>query len=363
MKRALRLAAKGAGHTSPNPMVGAVVVRGSTVVGEGFHELVGGPHAEVNALHRAGAKAKGATLYVTLEPCNHQGRTPPCTRAVLDSGVARVVIGMADPNPGVAGGGASHLAGRGLQVETGVCEAECRALNQPFIKHVTTGLPFVTLKAAATLDGSIASHSGDSKWISNERSRKFAHHLRCVSDAVLIGIGTALADDPLLSARIRRRPECRQPVRIVLDSGLRLPLSSSLARTARKVPLLVVCGLDAPGAPEAALREAGADVLRLPSDAEGIRLPELLKALGAMGIASVLVEGGASVHGAFIENGLADDFCFFYAPRILGDPMGIPMIRGKARERIADAVPAYDLRVRRFGQDVMLTGRLTEHPY
>ncbi|WP_049766315.1 bifunctional diaminohydroxyphosphoribosylaminopyrimidine deaminase/5-amino-6-(5-phosphoribosylamino)uracil reductase RibD [Syntrophobacter fumaroxidans] len=363
MKRALRLAAKGAGRTSPNPMVGAVVVRGETTVAEGFHEFVGGPHAEVNALRQAGDKARGATLYVTLEPCNHQGRTPPCTRAVLDSGVATVVIGMEDPNPGVRGGGASFLRSHGLRVHAGILEKECRALNQPFIKHVTTGLPYVTLKAAVTLDGAIASSSGDSKWISNERSRKFAHHLRCISDGVLIGIGTALADDPLLSARIKRRPACRQPVRIVLDSRLRLPLESALVRTAAEFPLMVVCGRDAPPTREKALVDAGAEVMRLSSGKGGIHLPELLRALGSKGLCSLLVEGGATVLGAFLDNGLADDFHFFYAPKVLGDPAGTPMVRGRGRERMADAVPVFDVRVRRFGEDVMLSGRLTEHLY
>ena len=363
MKEALRLAAKGRGHTSPNPMVGALVVQGGAVVGRGYHEKVGGPHAEVNALAEAGESAKGATLYVTLEPCNHHGRTPPCTRAVIEAGVARVVVGMQDPNPSVAGGGCTLLRSKGIEVDTEVLERECRLLNQSFIKHVTTGLPYVTLKAAATLDGRIATRTGDSRWISNERSRRFVHHLRCDLDAILVGIDTALADDPQLTARIRSKPTCRQPVRIVLDAGLRLPLTSRLVKSARDVPLWLACAEDASRERESNLRESGAQVFRLPAENGKVDLEGLLKELGKRQISSLLVEGGASVLGAFLENRLADDFFFFYAPKILGDCEGVPMIRSGACERMADALPACHIRVRRFGQDVMLSGQLHENPY
>ncbi len=206
MRQALRLAAKGRGFTSPNPMVGAIVVQQGEVVGQGFHQRVGGPHAEVNALRDAGDKARGATLYVTLEPCNHHGRTPPCTQSVLEAGVTQVVIGMPDPNPRVAGGGTQFLRSRGLDVFSGVLETECRGLNQAFIKHMTTGLPLVTIKAATTLDGRIATRTGDSRWISSLLSRRFVHRLRCDLDAILVGIGTALRDDPLLTARGVSKP-------------------------------------------------------------------------------------------------------------------------------------------------------------
>ncbi len=363
MRRALRLAARGAGRTSPNPMVGAVVVQGEVVAGEGFHEYVGGPHAEVVALREAADRAGGATLYVTLEPCNHHGRTPPCTQAVLDSGVSKVVIGMPDPNPGVKGGGAEFLRQQGLAVQTGLLEPECRMLNQAFIKYVSTGLPHVTLKAAATLDGFIASSTGDSKWISNDRSRKFAHHLRSALDAVLIGIGTALADDPLLTARSGAKPACRQPVRILLDTHLRCPPDSRLVRTADKVPLWIACAEAASSEKERHLKEAGADVLRMPSQERKIHLPSLLAELAARQLTSLLVEGGASVLGEFIDNHLADDFCFFYAPKILGDPNGVPMVRGRTKGLISEAVEVYDVRVRRFGGDVLLLGRFNRNPW
>ena len=364
MKEALRLAAKGEGRTSPNPMVGAVVVRDGAVVGRGFHEFVGGPHAEVGALRDAGALASGGDLYVTLEPCNHHGRTPPCTKAVLEAGIVRVFVGMGDPNPHVEGGGADFLRERGVRVEMGVLERECRLINQPFIKHMTTGAPYVTIKTAATLDGRIATRTGDARWITNEKSRRFVHHLRCVLDGILVGVGTALADDPQLTARVRKRPPCRQPARIVLDSHLRLPATGNLARTAREVPVIAACGDDAPDERAARLADCGVEIVRLPvMDGGGVDLAALLRELGGRKIMSLLVEGGARVVGSFLDQGLADDFHFFYAPKILVDAEGTPMTRGGARERMVDALEAHDLRVRRFGADVMLSGRLRKEIY
>ncbi len=363
MKEALRLAAKGRGRTRPNPMVGAVVVAGDAILGRGYHERAGGPHAEVNALRDAGEKASGATLYVTLEPCNHYGRTPPCSMAVADSGIRRVVVGMADPNPHVAGGGAAYLLDRGITVEMGILERPCRLLNQAFIKHSATGLPLVTLKIAATLDGRIATRTGDSRWISNERSRRFVHELRCNSDGILVGIDTALTDDPQLTARPGRRPPCRQPVRIVLDSRLRLEPSSQLVRTAHEVPVWVACTENAPRKKELELSAAGVVVLRSAGESGQVDLPGLLKECGKHGLTSLLVEGGSRVAGAFLEQHLADDFYFFFAPKILGDPEAVSMIRGLPRTEMADALPVYDLRIRRFGADVMLSGRLRQEIY
>lgn len=363
MKEAVRLALRGKGHTSPNPMVGAVVVKNDVIVGRGFHEYVGGPHAEVNALGQAGPEARGAELYVTLEPCNHHGRTPPCTQAVLRSGIARVVMGMLDPNPKVTGGGKDFLEKCGIQVETGILETECRRLNQAFIKHSTTGIPFVSLKVAATLDGRIATRTGDSRWISNEKSRLFVHHMRHASDAVLVGIGTAVRDDPELSVRLPGKKISREVVRIVLDSKLRLPPDSRLARTARDIPLWVVCTEAAPGEAERALVDKGATVLRVPERQGRIDLVSFLEECGRRDISSILVEGGGRVAGSFLEAGLVDDFYFFYAPKILSDPEGTPMISGLARLNMAEALPVYDLRVKRFGQDVLLTGRMRRDLY
>ena len=270
---------------------------------------------------------------------------------------------MPDPNPHVKGSGAEFLRANGVTVRTGVLEEECRLLNQPFIKHSTTGLPFISIKAAATLDGRIATRSGDSRWISNERSRRFAHQLRHALDGILIGIETALRDDPMLTARLPGIQTPRQPVRIVLDSGLRLEPGCRLVTTAREVPLQVVCGEDAPFDRERRLSETGAAILRLPSENGRIDLSALLKELGSRQVTGVLVEGGSRVHGAFIRARLADDFYFFYAPRILADARGIPMVHGGVCERMADSTPVYGVRVRRFGEDVMLWGRFHERLY
>ena len=362
MRQALRLAAKGRGFVSPNPMVGSVVVQQEEVVGQGFHQRVGGPHAEINALRDAGEKARGATLYVTLEPCNHHGRTPPCTQAVLEAGVTQVIIGMLDPNPRVAGGGAQFLRSHDVQVISGVLEMECRRLNQAFIKHMTTGLPLVTLKAATTLDGRIATRTGDSRWISGGLSRRFVHRLRCDLDAILVGIGTALSDDPLLTVRGVRKP-CRQPVRVILDSDLRLPLTSQLLATIEHAPVWVACREQAAQRHRQALTDAGVEVLALPPGEHGVDLNALLRELGGRGINSLLVEGGAHILGAFLEQRLADEFYFFYAPKILGDPAAVPLVRGKQRRLMDEALPIYDLRVRRSGDDVLISGRLRQELY
>jgi diaminohydroxyphosphoribosylaminopyrimidine deaminase/5-amino-6-(5-phosphoribosylamino)uracil reductase len=344
-------------------MVGAVVVRQGEIVGEGYHRRAGMAHAEVNALLDAGDRARGADLYVTLEPCNHHGRTPPCSRAVLESGIARVFVGMNDPNPRVVGGGSQFLRSQGVSVVEGVLEDECRRLNQAFIKHATTGRPYVVLKAAATLDGRMATRTGDSRWVTNEHSRRFVHQLRCDLDAILVGSRTALADDPQLTARLPGKPRCRQPVRIVLDSRLVLPLGSTLLKTVETAPLWVACSEKAPEEREEALLRAGASVIRLPWDHGGVRLGSLLDELGKRQISSLLVEGGARTLGSFIQDGLADAFFFFYAPKILGDDAAVPLAAGRSVDVMAEAKPAYDVRVRRFVGDVMLHGRFREHLY
>ncbi|MCU0587211.1 MAG: bifunctional diaminohydroxyphosphoribosylaminopyrimidine deaminase/5-amino-6-(5-phosphoribosylamino)uracil reductase RibD [Syntrophobacteraceae bacterium] len=363
MKKALALAARGRGWTSPNPMVGAVVVRQGEVVGEGYHRRVGEAHAEVNALLAAGERARGADLYVTLEPCNHHGRTPPCSRAVLESGIMRVVVGMKDPNPQVRGGGSEFLRSHGAQVMEGVLEEACRRLNQPFIKHAIVGRPYVVLKAAATLDGRMATRSGDSRWVSNEQSRRFVHRLRCDLDAILVGSGTARADDPRLTARPTGKRRCRQPVRIVLDSQLNLPLESELVRSIGKAPLWLACGETAPGEREEALVRAGATVIRLPGDRRGLDLGALMDELGKRQIGSLLVEGGGRTLGSFIDGGLADAFYFFYAPRILADDAAVPMAAGVTVDRMAGATPVYDVQLKRFQGDILIHGRFREHLY
>ncbi|HEY2510329.1 MAG TPA: bifunctional diaminohydroxyphosphoribosylaminopyrimidine deaminase/5-amino-6-(5-phosphoribosylamino)uracil reductase RibD [Polyangiaceae bacterium] len=309
------------GRPSPNPHVGAVVVAGGEVVGKGFHERAGEDHAEVAALRQAGAKATKATLYVTLEPCNHVGRTPPCTDAVIASKVARVVLGCRDPNPHVAGGGVEKLREAGIEVVTGVREADARALIAPWTKHVTRGIPYLSLKLALSLDGRIATRSGASKWVTGPEARARVHALRGAHDAVAIGIGTALTDDPRLT--VRDAPGS-SPLRVVFDTKLRLPPHARLVETAPDVPTLVLCSVDAPASNEEALVTRGVEVLRAPSSAEG-RIDPLaaLRLLGARGVVTVMVEGGAELAGSILAGRLCDELHAFIAPSLLG-PRGRP---------------------------------------
>src|SRR5712671_6249478 len=305
MALALQEAAKGLGRTHPNPVVGAVVARGGRVLGVGHHRKAGGPHAEVAALRQAGRAARGADLYVTLEPCNHQGRTPPCTDAILEAGIARVFVGSIDPNPLVQGRGVRRLRSAGIEVRTGVLRAACDAANEMWFKFIGRKLPWVVLKAAVTLDGKLAAPSGDSRWVSGPRARALVHELRDELDAVLVGVGTALADDPRLTAR---GPGLRDPVRVVVDSLARLPPAARLLRQRSSARTLIACTLRAPAARVAALERAGAEIVRCRADRAGrVDLKDLLKRLAGRGLTSVLVEGGAAIHGGFLARALWDE--------------------------------------------------------
>jgi diaminohydroxyphosphoribosylaminopyrimidine deaminase/5-amino-6-(5-phosphoribosylamino)uracil reductase len=319
MERALSLAEKGT--PSPNPHVGAVLVEGGIVVGEGHHERAGDAHAEIVAIEQAGEKARGATLYVTLEPCNHHGRTPPCTEAIVRAGIARVVAGCRDPNPNVAGGGLEKLASQGVQVTLGPREDEAKRLIAPWAKYVTTGLPYVSLKLALSLDGRIATRTGASRWVTGPEARARVHALRAAHDAVAIGIGTALADDPRLTVRDAPGPS---PARIVFDTKLRLPISSRLVETAPDVPTWVLCSEDAATEPEEALVDRGVEVLRARSSAEGrIDVGAALQLVAGRGIVSIMVEGGAELAGSILAARIADELHAFVAPILLG-PRGRP---------------------------------------
>jgi diaminohydroxyphosphoribosylaminopyrimidine deaminase / 5-amino-6-(5-phosphoribosylamino)uracil reductase len=319
MARALELGRQG--HPSPNPHVGAVVVSGGAAVGEGHHERAGEDHAELVALKKAGAKARGSTLYVTLEPCNHVGRTPPCTEAIARAKVKRVVIGCRDPNPHVTGQGIERLQGAGIEVVLGVGEPQAVRLVAPWAKCVTTGVPYVTLKLGLSLDGRIATRTGESKWVTRSDARACVHVLRGMHDAVAIGIGTALADDPRLTVRDVPGPS---PLRVVFDTKLRLPPHSRLVETASEVPTWVIASTDAPSAEEEALTVQGVEVLRAPTSAEG-RIDPLaaLKLLASRGVVSVMVEGGAELAGSMLAGRLADELHAFIAPILLG-PRGRP---------------------------------------
>ena len=351
MARALELAERGRGHVEPNPLVGAVVVRDGRAVGEGWHQRYGGPHAEVHALAAAGAAARGATLYVTLEPCCHQGKTPPCTDAVLRAGVARVVAAMPDPFPAVAGKGAEQLRAAGVEVELGPGEAAARRLNAPYLK-LLEGRPYVHAKWAMTLDGKIATRSGDSKWVSNEASRRRVHELRGRVDAILVGVGTALADDPRLTAR---PPGPRTAARVVLDSHARLPLTSTLVRTAREVPT-VVAAAAAPQAQAAQLRAAGCEVLTLPATDGRPDIDALLAELGKRRFTNVLVEGGAAVLGSFLDAGAINEVHVFIAPRLAGGADALTPVGGRGVEKIAQALTLAECRADMVEGDVYVHG-------
>jgi diaminohydroxyphosphoribosylaminopyrimidine deaminase / 5-amino-6-(5-phosphoribosylamino)uracil reductase len=335
MRRALDLAERGRGWVEPNPLVGAVVVRDGRAVGEGWHRRYGEAHAEVNALAEAGAAARGATLYVTLEPCCHHGKTPPCTDAVLRAGIARVVAALEDPFPQVAGQGAARLRAAGVAVDFGPGAAEARRQNAPYLKLLATGRPYVHAKWAMTLDGKIATRAGDSKWISNEASRRLVHALRGRVDAVVVGLGTVRADDPLLTAR---PPGPRTPARVVLDSRGGLPLTSRLVRTAREARVVVVTAGPLPPEREEELRAAGCEVLAVAADAGRPAVPALLDELGRRRLTNVLVEGGSEVLGSFLDSGAIDEVHVFIAPRLAGGAGARTPMAGRGVEAIASAL-------------------------
>ncbi len=354
MRLALKEGRKGLGRTSPNPPVGAVVVKDGQVVGRGYHRRAGTPHAEVNALREAGEAARGATLYVTLEPCAHYGRTPPCTEAILAAGIRRVVIGCRDPNP-KARGGAEILASRGVEVKTGVLAEECAELCRFFLKSVKTGRPWVLAKVAMSLDGRIATREGDSKWITSEAARKVGHRLRAVYDAILVGRGTVQADDPALTARI---PGGRDPIRIILDTRLTLPLSAKVFNLPGKT--IVWAGKEAPASKEKELTSKGVEVWRLANEGKGVSLEEGLKEAVKRGILSILVEGGAAVHGSFFDSSLVDEIAFFYGPLIIGGKGAKEAIGGEGAATLAAAKRLLRYRIRRLKGSFLVTGYLTD---
>jgi diaminohydroxyphosphoribosylaminopyrimidine deaminase/5-amino-6-(5-phosphoribosylamino)uracil reductase len=355
MKMALDLAVKGQGFTSPNPMVGAVVVKDGRVVGSGYHQMVGGPHAEVNAIDAAGQLADGATLYVTLEPCNHAGRTPPCTRKIIEAGIERVVIAMIDPNKDVAGGGAGYLEQRGIRITTGVCREQARKLNECFVKFVRTRRPFVIAKCAATLDGRIATRSGDSKWVSGEKSRQFVHRLRHAVDGILVGINTVRADDPSLTARLPDG-QGKDPVRIILDTHLAISPAAGLLRQASAADTILVVGPDVARDKQRAFEKDGVRVIRSRLKNDLIDLDALMDQLGAMGLASLLIEGGSRVLASAFGAGIVDKVLFFYAPKILGGDDGIPICSGPGPDLMSQSIPLNKINIQRFDDDVMIEG-------
>jgi diaminohydroxyphosphoribosylaminopyrimidine deaminase/5-amino-6-(5-phosphoribosylamino)uracil reductase len=361
LARAIELAARGLGRVSPNPLVGAVIAKQGEVLGEGHHESFGGPHAEVSAIAAAGdTDLHGATMYVSLEPCCHEGKTPACTTAIAEAGIARVVIASDDPSEHASGRGLGILRDEGIEVELvdGELAERARLLNQPFRKHARTGRPHVRFKSAISLDGKVATESGDSKWISGESSRARAHRWRAECDAVAVGIGTALADDPQLTARVEG--VARQPRRVVFDSLGRLPLNSRLVEAAPDVPLTVVVSRAAPRADTGALTGQGAEVIVATGENETARVRSALSQLGAQGVGSILLEGGPHLAGAFLDAGEIDELCLFLAPIVLGGRGARDAIEGEGRERIAEAVRALSLQCESIDEDLLVSARLTE---
>jgi diaminohydroxyphosphoribosylaminopyrimidine deaminase / 5-amino-6-(5-phosphoribosylamino)uracil reductase len=354
MAEALALAERGRGLTSPNPIVGAVVVRGGAIVGRGFHARAGGPHAEVAALREAGDQARGATLYVTLEPCNHQGKTPPCVDAILAAGIRRVVAAARDPNPRVRGGGEAALRAGGVEVHLGCLEADARAANRVFFGAVERRRPHVTLKCAMTLDGKIAAFDRQARWITGEDARREAHRMRSESDAVLIGIETALADDPALTVRLDS-PWPREPLRVVVDSRARLPLDARLIDAGDPARAVIAVAAEAPAARVARLGARGVTVLACKSRDGRVDLADLGARLFAMDVMGVLLEGGSELNGAFVEAGLVDRAAVFIAPMLIGGADAPTAVGGRGRA-LADAIRLRSVTVRPVGSDWLLEG-------
>lgn len=358
MARALELARLGEGRTRPNPPVGAVIVRDGEVLGEGYHPQAGEPHAEIYALRQAGERARGAELFVTLEPCSHHGRTGPCAEAVLAAGIRRVCVGVVDPNPQVAGRGIGLLQAAGVEVRVDVLAAECRQLIAPFAKHITTGLPFVVLKSAMTLDGRTATVTGDSRWITGAESRAWVHQVRNRLDAVMVGIGTLLRDDPLLTTRL---PEGgRDAVRIIVDSRLRIPESAAILAVESAAPTIIATTSAASAEKIARLEARGVQLLVAAAGEEGVDLRDLLRQLGAAGIQSILLEGGNILNASALRAGLIDRVMIFIAPLLLGSGEAPGIFAGRGPERLAEALKLSGVRVRQFASDTLIEGEVCQ---
>ncbi len=357
MNKALSLAEKGKGYTAPNPMVGAVVVKNNQIIGQGFHEKYGQPHAEVNAIDNAGQECNGATIYVTLEPCNHTGKTPPCTQKILDAGISKVVIAMDDPNQ-VAAGGAEMLRENGIEVVSGICRQEAENLNEAFIKYVATRRPFVIMKYASTLDGQIATRTGDSKWISGPESRKFVHEIRHYADAIMVGVDTVKADDPGLTTRLDGI-DTRDPRRIILDTRLSFPKNAKMLRLKSNSDTILVSGkFDDTNSQftkrKKTLESLGAVIIEVPLKNGLINLDILMEKLGEMKISSILLEGGSRVIASALQTGIVDKVYAFFGPKFLGGDDGIPVSRGNGPELMRNSIGLKDISTRLLGNDVLI---------
>ncbi len=354
MEQALSLAKLALGQASPNPAVGAVVVKNGVVVGQGYTQPPGSQHAEASALKQAGEAAQGSVMYVTLEPCCHYGRTPPCSQAIIAAGITEVHMAMLDPNPLVSGRGKDELERKGIQIYMGEHETEAKEINEAYSKFITTGIPFITAKFAMSLDGKIATKSGDSKWITGSEARRYVHHLRYTTDAVMAGANTVLVDDPLLTSRGKGGTARKQPLRVIVDGKGHTPPTARLFREPGKALL----ALDRPATPEekSAFAQVGAELLELPSAGELLDLERLLKALGERDITSVLVEGGGILLGSLFDHGLVDKVVAFIAPIIIGGEEAKTAVGGKGVSKVVDSLKLERVRVESFGEDLMVSG-------
>jgi diaminohydroxyphosphoribosylaminopyrimidine deaminase / 5-amino-6-(5-phosphoribosylamino)uracil reductase len=356
MKTALKMALKGLGKTTPNPAVGAVIVRDGCVIASGYHKMAGAAHAEVDAISNLKVKTSPRdVLYVTLEPCNHYGKTPPCTKAILDSGIKNVVVGMKDPNPGVKGGGIEFLEKNGVNVKTGVLEKECMELLESFTKFVKTGRPFVIAKSALTLDGFTATSTGHSMWVTGEVARRYVHRLRSRVDAVMVGVGTVIADNPLLTSRFAGK-NSRNPHRIIVDTHLKIPPDSRLLNDDADVRNYIVTGKKVSGEKIKRVERSNTSVIRCPVKDNHIDLTALMDIIGQINITSILLEGGAALMGSMLRERLIDKFLIFKAPKLLGGSDGMPMATGKGPLSMNDTLNLDRIKTRMIGPDILISG-------
>lgn len=356
MKRAIEISKRGEGYTSPNPLVGAVIIKDEKIIGEGYHELYGGPHAEVNAFNNAIEDVKDATMYVTLEPCSHFGKTPPCVNKIIEKGISKVIIGMKDPNPLVAGKGIEILRANGIEVKVGVLEEEIKKMNEIFIKYITQNKPFCILKTAMTLDGKISSYTGDSKWITNELSRKYVHQIRHKVSAIMVGIGTVLKDNPRLTTRLDDR--YLDPIRIIVDTNGRVPLDANVLNIKSKSKTIIATTEKIDDQKIQLIKEKGGEVIITPLKNGKVDLTDLMSQLARMKIDSILLEGGSTLNYSALEQGIVDKILSFIAPKIIGGKNAKTPVGGQGRAYIDDAFILKDMTMSKFNEDILIEGYL-----
>ncbi|MCK5156442.1 MAG: bifunctional diaminohydroxyphosphoribosylaminopyrimidine deaminase/5-amino-6-(5-phosphoribosylamino)uracil reductase RibD [Spirochaetales bacterium] len=353
MKKTLKLAQSGAGYTNPNPMVGAVLVREGKIISEGYHQYYGGSHAEIHAIEQAGRQAAGSTLYVNLEPCSHHGKTPPCCEAVVHAGISRVVCAMEDPNPLVSGQGIAFLRQNGVEVQTGVLRDEAMLLNEIFIKYIRTHHPFVILKSAMSLDGKIATRTGESKWITGEQVRQYSHQIRHQVSAIMVGVQTVIADNPVLTTRLQ--PDTgKNPARIIMDSHGRTPVSSNLIKTIFQGPVIIISSPDIPEKKTKTLKAMGAEIITVTETDRAAVLRELMPVLGERGIDSLLIEGGGTLADSAVRAGIVDKYLYFIAPLIIGGREALTPVEGEGVDEISRAVKLQKMSTRTMGRDILV---------